>query len=249
MAWVTKSSDEQYTPEPAHREYTRQEKASNWWHYNKVAVVVAVIVVALIAWTVHDALSQVQPDLQIGYVGMQSLPEETADALEAALVPYCTDRNGDGKVVVQLNQYTLGFGEDSEDADPYSQMAGLTKLSADLSADTETYLYLLADPEGFQEQTQILQYRDGTLPPDGETGDWQQMVYRWSDCPVLAGLDLGSYTVFGDTGDTQFSSQELVGPLYLGFRGNWAEEVPEAYTQAQTLWAALTAGATPPAEG
>ena len=249
MAWVTKSSDEQYTPEPAPREYTRQEKASNWWHYNKIAVAVAVIVVALIAWTVHDALSQVQPDLQIGYVGMQSLPEETADALEAALVPYCTDRNGDGKVVVQLNQYILGFGEDSEDADPYSQMAGLTKLSADLSADTEIYLYLLADPEGFQEQTQILQYRDGTLPPEGETGDWQQMVYRWSDCPVLAGLDLGSYTVFWDTRDTQFSSQELVGPLYLGFRGNWAEEVPGAYTQAQTLWAALTAGATPPAEG
>ena len=70
MAWVTKSSDEQYTPEPAPREYTRQEKASNWWHYNKIAVAVAVIVVALIAWTVHDALSQVQPDLQIGYVGM-----------------------------------------------------------------------------------------------------------------------------------------------------------------------------------
>ena len=32
MAWVTKTSDEQYTPEPAPREYTKQEKAATWWH-------------------------------------------------------------------------------------------------------------------------------------------------------------------------------------------------------------------------
>ena len=49
----------------------------------------------------------------------------------------------------------------------------------------------LDDPEGFQNQTGALQYLDGTLPSDG-AGDWQNMVYRWADCPVLAGLDLGA---------------------------------------------------------
>ena len=50
MAWVTKDSVEQYdhTPEPP-KEYTKKEKAQNWWHYHKfivLGVVVAILVVA-----------------------------------------------------------------------------------------------------------------------------------------------------------------------------------------------------------
>ena len=49
MAWVTKDSVEQYdhTPEPP-KEYTKKEKAQNWWHYHKfivLGVVVAILVV------------------------------------------------------------------------------------------------------------------------------------------------------------------------------------------------------------
>ena len=35
MAWVTKDSTEKYnqTPEPPN-EYTKNEKAHNWWHYH-----------------------------------------------------------------------------------------------------------------------------------------------------------------------------------------------------------------------
>ena len=109
MAWVTKTSDEQYTPEPAPREYTKQEKAANWWQYNKIIVLVVIIIAAIVAWIVHDMMSHVDPDLEIGYVGPQSLPTDTAEALQNALVPYCTDRNGDGQVVVQVNQYTVSF--------------------------------------------------------------------------------------------------------------------------------------------
>ena len=48
MAWVTKDSVEQYdhTPEPP-KEYTKKEKAQNWWHYHKfivLGVVVAILV-------------------------------------------------------------------------------------------------------------------------------------------------------------------------------------------------------------
>ena len=41
MAWVTKDSTETYnqTPEPP-REYTKAEKAANWWHYHWAAVVI-----------------------------------------------------------------------------------------------------------------------------------------------------------------------------------------------------------------
>ena len=74
MAWVTKTSDEQYTPEPAPREYTKQEKAANWWHYNKIIVLVVIIIAAIVAWIVHDMMSHVDPDLEIGYVVHRACP-------------------------------------------------------------------------------------------------------------------------------------------------------------------------------
>ena len=228
MAWVTKNSEETYTPEPAPREDTKKEKAANWWHYHKVMLFVIAAVVILVVWIIHDVVAQVEPDLQVAYVGSTELPSDTVDALENALLPYCTDRNGDGEVIVQLNQYTVTFGEESQDADPYSQMAGITKLSAELAADSDTYLFLLADPGGFQEQTQALQYTDGTLPPEEGADDWQRMVYRWKDCPVLSAMDLGGYTLLGETAETAHSNQELLGSLYVACRGNWSEEVPEA---------------------
>ena len=49
MAWVTKDSVESYTPPEAPKEYTKKEKAANWWHYNKVIVAVVIVAVVLFA--------------------------------------------------------------------------------------------------------------------------------------------------------------------------------------------------------
>ena len=239
MAWITKSSDEQYAPEPAPREYTKQEKAANWWHYHKITVPVVVLAAAMAAWLVHDMFFRVQPDVQIGYVGTTVLPAETVRALEQALTPYASDSNGDGQVIVQLDQYAVDFA--NENADPAGQLAGTTQLTAALAESSGTYLFLLEDPAGFESQIQALQFTDGTLPGEADTGRWQQMVYRWQDCPVLAGLDLGTVS----SGEGSVSGQELLAGVYLGCRGSWAEEVPDAYTRNAALWSALTAGASP----
>ena len=45
-------------------------------------------------------------------------------------------------------------------------MAGVTRLSAELSSGGKTYIFLLEDPEGFETQTGALQYLDGTVPDD-----------------------------------------------------------------------------------
>ena len=31
-------------------------------------------------------------------------------------------------------------------------------------------------------------------PKSDADSDWWNMVYRWTDCPVLTGMELGSYT-------------------------------------------------------
>ena len=89
--------------------------------------------------------------------------------------------------------YTLNYSEDTQsDTDAYMTMAGTTKLAADVQG-AMSAIYILYDPAGFEENTGSLRYLDGSLPAGDTDEDWWNMVYRWTDCPVLTGLDLGSY--------------------------------------------------------
>lgn len=246
MAWVTKDSTETYdqTPEPP-REYTKQENAANWWHYHWMWVVIGVVAVLLAAWIIKDTVFQTRPDVQIAYVGLHDLPADTVTALQDALTPYCTDVNGDGKVVVQVDSYTVDFDAENTSTDAYYQMAGVTRLSAELASGGKTYLFLLEDPEGFEAQTGALQYLDGTVPDDPETtdADWREMVYRWTDCPVLTGLDLGSYEGLTLMDDVTGTNQSVLAHLYVGRRGVWDEKQVPTYKGCAELWDTLTAGA------
>ena len=136
------------------------------------------------------------PDItryRVGYVGSSNLPTDTVTALENTLAAYCDDRNGDGKVVVELVQYNLDFDSESENTDAYTQMADVTRLSADLSSEDGPYIFIMQDTDyaqQFAETTGDLQYLDGTMPDtenvdenDNVIVDWTKMVYRWTDCP------------------------------------------------------------------
>ena len=169
----------------------------------------------------------------------------TPSALQDALTPFCSDLNGDGKVVVQVDSYTVDFDAANENTDAYYQMAGVTRLSAELSSGGKTYIFLLEDPEGFEAQTGALQYLDGTVPDDPETpdADWREMVYRWTDCPVLTGLDLGGYEGLTLMDDVTGTNQSVLAHLYVGRRGVWDEKQVPTYEGCAELWDTLTAGA------
>lgn len=246
MAWVTKSSTEQYHEEEAPKEYTKKEKAANWWHYHWGYLAVAAVLVVVAGAIIKDTVFQIRPDYQVAYVARAELPVDTADALTEALQQFGQDLNGDGRVVVQLNQYTVNFNSAEENADAYYQMAGVTQLSADLSSGAGSYLFLLEDPASFQAQTGALQYLDGTVgDPDNPPLDWQNMVYLWQDCPVLAGLDLGDYEGLTVLDNQTGSNQSVLAGLYVARRGVWAESQVKNFAGGAELWAALTEGAVP----
>ena len=73
--------------------------------------------------------------------------------------------------------------------------------------------------------TGALQYLDGTVPDDPDTAnpDWTEMVYRWTDCPVLAGLELGDYDGYTLVDDATGTNQSVLATLYVGRRGVWDE--------------------------
>lgn len=246
MAWVTKDSIETYdqTPEPP-REYTKAEKAANWWHYHWVAVVIAVAAVFFGGWIIKDTVFQTRPDVQIAYVGTHELPVDTVNALQNALTPFCQDENGDGKVVVQVATYNIDFDVENESTDAYYQMAGVTRLNGELFSGSKTCIFLLEDPENFEKMTGALRYLDGTTPEDQDdaAANWQQMVYRWTDCPVLTGLDLGNFEGYTALDDITDTNQNALAHLYVGCRGVWDNDQAEAFADGFALWDTLTAGA------
>ena len=131
-------------------ERTKKQRRQNWWHYHKRYVILGAAAVCIAGNLVWHALTQVRPDYQIAYVGGIPLTEEDAALWEARLSALGADCNGDGKVVVQVNQYP------SPQEDAVYTAASNVKLMADLNS-CGSYFFLLDDPEGFQEGFEVLQ--------------------------------------------------------------------------------------------
>ena len=73
--------------------------------------------------------------------------------------------------------------------DMNGQMAGATQMNTDL-ANGESKLWILEDPEGFEQAYGALSENLGA--------DWAGQLIDWSDQPVLSSLDLGSYNTAAD---------------------------------------------------
>lgn len=217
----------------APRELTEKEKRANWWHYHWLHVVLGVVLVLVVGGLVFSTFRNRsnRPDCRIAYIGSTLLPEETAAALEAQLAPLIGDVDGNGKTIVEIRQYAVG----GENTDPYQEMARVTHLTAN-----DNFLYLLEDPEDFQERYLMLTYRDGTRPEEG-TEPEEPLWYAWKDCKALAELPLGKYQTGTSDGEpTTADSQELLSGLYIGRAScsGWSEEEAAAYTQ---IWQNLIA--------
>ena len=221
------------------KHYTRKERWNNWWDYNLKWVLIAAVVIGFVGYSfIGQYLFTVHPDYNVAVVSPYYLPDDTLEALQTQLAAYGEDLNGDGETVVTVNVYTVDY---SGGGDAYLAMAGTTKLFADVQGALSS-IYILADPAGFEENTGALRYLDGSLPVGGADEDWWNMVYRWTDCPVLTGLDLGSYgpdATQAGTGD----SQEYMSDFYIGFRGAWNEGSAKSIAPGEPLWEKLTAGA------
>lgn len=220
-------------------ELTARQKRANWWYYHKWHVLLGVGLLAVGAYLGARLLGvgQTAPDYQVAYVGSAALPEDTAAALESALADLGTDCNGDGQVVVRLNQYVMGDG--SGEGAMYAY-AGSTRLMADLDA-CESYFFLLEDPEVFQANYQVLRRLDGSLPEETDR-DYESCCVAWSHCPVLQDLPLGEYTEKILDQEIQGDSQELLSSLWVARRGFWTERTCSDTQECDALWNAITRG-------
>lgn len=229
---------------------TPAQRRRDWWHYHWIQTTAAAVVLALLCSGVVQLLRlrRPAPDYHVAYVGTSVLPDDTVRALETAFAALGEDLDGNGRVVVRLNQYLYSSGDTQVDT------ASQQLLTEDL-ADCESYFFLLQDPTRFQQQWRVLGRLDGSLPSDAgqplddtlsSDGALQVdgLCLAWGQCPVLAAMRLGdySYKVMGQP--VSGSSDVLVAGLYLARRGFQTGETCAYPDGCAALWEKLTAGAT-----
>lgn len=229
------------------RELTAKEKRKNWWYYHKWYVLGGVLAAVCLAGLVGSIIKNKtnQPDYTIAYVGSYSLPDGTVEQLAAALAELGEDLNQNGKVTVEICQYLVYAGEDGNtqvngDSEALAY-AGRVQLMANLE-NCESLLFLLEDPQRFQADFQILSRIDGSLPeedPDSEV----PLYVAWTDCPVLTGLPLETYTVELPEDTIAISNQTLLSGLYLARRGFWDDRTMDNLEGCTAFWNRLLEGA------
>ena len=194
----------------------KKRSRANWWYYNWGIVAVAAMVVVGVAYVAHGLLTTVDPDYTVAVVTAEALPDEAVQHLQTALADYAEDANGDGAVIVQVNNYT--WSANASLTDMNGQMAGATQMNTDL-ANGESKIWILDDPDGFEQAYGALSEKLGA--------DWQTKLIPWSSQTALSGLELGSYNTTADGSQT------------VDVQSRFAGYSVAVFDTADNLWKAL----------
>ena len=176
---------------PLTEQEQKKRSHANWWYYHWGIVAVAAVLAVSVVYVAHGLLTTVDPDYTVAVVTSEALPDEAVQRLQTALEAYADDANGDGAVIVQVNNYT--WSADASLTDMNGQMAGATQMNTDL-ANGESKIWILEDPEGFEQAYGALSEKLGE--------NWEAKLIPWSQQPTLSALDLGSYNTAADGSQT-----------------------------------------------
>ena len=194
---------------------TAGEKRRNWWHYHKVHVLVAAALLGIAASFVYPVVTREHPDYTIGMLTSYKLPEEVLEAMEDRIAQYADDRNGDGEVLVRLDNYVMGGANSA--ADYQAVQAAYTRFAGDAAMNTA--MIFVHDAEAFETMQSSLggffQYTDGSPMPE-EAQDFENAMRPWSDFKALE-----DFTAEGSDGLNGWTPEivaELCGRLRISVR-------------------------------
>ena len=194
----------------------KKRSIANWWYYNWGIVAVAAVIVLGVVYVAHGLMTTVDPDYTIAVVTSESLPDEAVQSLQTALQAYADDANGDGAVIVQVNNYT--WSANASLTDMNGQMAGATQMNTDL-ANSESSIWILEDPDGFEQAYGALSEKLGD--------DWRSQLIMWCNQPTLSSLELGSYNTTAD------------GSQSVDIQARFAQYSVAVFDTSDALWQSL----------
>lgn len=206
-------------------------RAGNWWHYHARSVALTALCLIAALALLRGIFVRERPDLSVGLVAAEVLAPEDAAALAEGLATLCEDVNGDGRVLVDVEQFALTFDADDNYSSMNERMANLTRLTGSIYASDGANIFLIEDPEGFQRRTGALKYLDGSIPSADDDYDpegWRSMTLACSDCPGLRALTLRA------------GARAKLDRLYLGLCAPSPRDDPRLTSATDALWRKLT---------
>lgn len=218
-----------------HSSSAQWKKWKNRWYYYKWYMICGIILLLIACNLIGSALGlwTKTPDFQIAYIGKTELPPSTVSALEQAFASIAGDFNGDGEIIVRINQYIDGaINPDIDTA--YYEYASEISLIGDIS-DCESYFFLMDNPEHFQLEFQVLASPDGSCPDPGDYSI-EDKVLLWADCPALSAMTPDSYSTLETENKQSENHQELLSGLYFGRRCFYTGETSDHADRCSELW-------------
>ncbi|WP_099204503.1 hypothetical protein [Scatolibacter rhodanostii] len=166
----------------------KKDIRKNWWHYHKTIIFVILVAIALVISFIYSIVSKEKPDYYVALLTSVSLPTDLKEELENYLEEYAEDVNGDGEVLLRINDYVIGDPVNDPSVDPNTFQAAQVRFTADISSN-ESFIFL-HDEKTFDYLTQagfegFFRYKDGTPMPEDKT-DYENAMLEWNDVPALA---------------------------------------------------------------
>lgn len=123
-------------PKPIQQPQTSRSWLENVWYHHKVGIMIAAVTIVALTVILVQTLTRVHPDYTAVLVTENALISEEVAYLEQLLADYGEDVNGDGEVVVAINNLFLG-GKVYANQDANAQSLQMQLITGD----TLLYLY------------------------------------------------------------------------------------------------------------
>lgn len=193
---------------------------NDFWYYHKYQIMIGIGILILGMYYIAEILGKKQPDYELALVCGQTVSDEFRASLEAGFLPYLSDVNGDGEVIVRVNSYYYGAESGfQEEKDADRLMGGAVQLAADLKLGISR-VYITDDAGAL----------DG-----GTEGGFEKPWLEWNDSKVLREMELPDQVHDG------LLSKELTNHLVAGIRTEDSGE--EASIQrGRELWNVIKKG-------
>lgn len=229
------------------RPQTPQEKRKNWWYYHWVYLLIAVVGAGILFSIFWSVFSQVKPDYQVAVLTSYTFPEDGRRQLAKCLQQYADDRNGDGRVVVEVDAYSFATTEVSTPEQLRQQQSEMARFTVDTGGnDAMIFFFDRAEFALMEENFKgFFQYNDGTpMPADAE--DYDNAQRSWSELAGLAAFvpqtDVDAYFT-GDQLDLLFEELHIYRRTPVGYFDD-KEETMAYYEDSMALYDRVLMGET-----
>ena len=125
-------------------------KWKNWWWYHWWHVLLVAVVAGIVLYSFLPGLLRPKDDYSIAIISVGGISEKTAAELTKRIISVSDDANGDGRVNIRMNQFTVDLSGDANAAN-YQETA---RLDADLVGKVSS-IFFIEDPVAFRANTAV----------------------------------------------------------------------------------------------